>query len=268
MPQPRCRWCGAAPATSSYACSRSASIRSSRATRARRRQSRSSSRIRRPTTRSASKPRPRSPALAKQPAAAAAFKAFDAAKQKAGDDNAALKKARDAFKQGVAEYKGLDSAAKSYASFARTIQSHAARIEVAVRCKDDLACFAATLSLTPAAELANIAPYIADVASWPEEDKRDLVAAAIERGMLELAKRGATAAPFTDALLAAALSDVRLIRQSILLALPAIAPRPCDACEAGLDKALAAGEGKTALGDLQLETELVRNYFTWAGRKP
>jgi hypothetical protein len=32
-----------------------------------------------------------------------------------------------------------------------------------------------------------------------------------------------------------------------------------------LDEAIKAGEGKTSLGDLNLETVILRNYFRWAG---
>ncbi len=207
-------------------------------------------------------------AQARQPAAAAADKAYEAAKTKAGDDKAALRKAKDAHRGAVAEYKMLARAAEDYKSFARAIQSHAARIEVAARCKDDHACFAATLALTSAQELANLAPYVADIASWSDDDKRDLLATAIERAMLELGKLGPAATAETGALLAAAGSDAHLVRQSILLALPAIAPRPCEACVPALDQVIAAGAGKSALADLQLETEIERNYFVWAGRRP
>jgi signal transduction histidine kinase len=71
----------------------------------------------------------------------------------------------------------------------------------------------------------------------------------------------------TDTLLDAAKSDDRLIRQSILLALPKVAKIPCGNCEAKLDAAIKAGEGKTTLGDLNLETTMLRNYFAWAGGK-
>ena len=36
---------------------------------------------------------------------------------------------------------------------------------------------------------------------------------------------------------------------------------------AKLDAAIRAGEGKTTLGDLNLETTMLRNYFAWAGGK-
>ncbi|MFN0250124.1 MAG: hypothetical protein ACKV2T_24785 [Kofleriaceae bacterium] len=60
--------------------------------------------------------------------------------------------------------------------------------------------------------------------------------------------------------------EVRLIRQAVLLA--KIAKIPCATCEAQLDAATKAGEGKATLGDLNVETALLRNYFAWAGRTP
>jgi hypothetical protein len=92
-----------------------------------------------------------------------------------------------------------------------------------------------------------------------------LVEANIERAMLEIGKRGTKAAALTETLLDNAKSDNRLIRQSILLALPKIAAVPCASCEAKLQAALRAGEGKTTLGDLNLETTMMKNYFGWAG---
>ena len=56
-------------------------------------------------------------------------------------------------------------------------------------------------------------------------------------------------------------------RQSILLALPKIARVPCANCETKLQVAIKAGEGKTTLGDLNLETTMMKNYFSWAGGK-
>ena len=52
-----------------------------------------------------------------------------------------------------------------------------------------------------------------------------------------------------------------------MLALPKVAKVPCDTCEAKLDEAIKAGEGKSTLGDLNLETTMLRNYFAYAGGK-
>jgi hypothetical protein len=141
-------------------------------------------------------------------------------------------------------------------------QTHVARIAVALRCAGKAECFAATLTLTPDAAARNVETYIKDVGSWTPDEKLGLVEAEIERGMIELGKLGAAASAYTETLLDHASSDDRIIRQSILLALPKLAKRPCPSCIAKLDKALVAGEGKTTLGDLNLETTILRNYFS------
>jgi len=85
--------------------------------------------------------------------------------------------------------------------------------------------------------------------------------------MIELGKAGRKASSQTDLLLDSAKSDDRIIRQSVLLALPKIAAVPCANCEAKLAEAIRTGEGKTTLGDLNLETTMMKNYFAWAGGK-
>ena len=130
--------------------------------------------------------------------------------------------------------------------------------------KDELA---ATLKETGDEAAKNCAPYIKDIKDWTKDEKTGLLEGEVERAMLEIGKQGAKAAGLTDQLLDAAKSDDRLIRQSILLALPKIAKVPCDNCEKKLDAAIKAGEGKSTLGDLNLETTMLRNYFAWAGGK-
>lgn len=180
------------------------------------------------------------------------------------------KEAKKKHREAVAPFKQLDSMSKAYKGFARMFQTHVARIEIAIRCKQDLTCFGSTLALTPDVSprylAPHLAPYIKDIDTWTQEEVAGLVEATIERAMLEIGKRGAAASGWTDALLGAASSDVRLIRQSVLLALPKIAKIPCDLCEQKLGAAIKAGEGKTTLGDLNIETAMVRNYFSWAGR--
>jgi hypothetical protein len=146
-------------------------------------------------------------------------------------------------------------------------QTHIARIEVAIRCKDNLQCYADSLKLKPDDAAKFNKPYIKDIDQWTPDEKLGLVEGAVERSMLELGKRGQKASQFMDLLLDNAKSDNRLIRQSILLALPKIASTPCNSCEAKLDKAIKAGEGKTTIADLNLETTMLRNYFSWAGGK-
>ena len=42
---------------------------------------------------------------------------------------------------------------------------------------------------------------------------------------------------------------------------------PCKSCEEKLVAAIKAGEGKTTLGELNVETTILKNYFAWAGTK-
>ena len=195
---------------------------------------------------------------------AADIKAATAATKKIEDD---FKEQKKVYKTASAPFKNLENAAKAYKGYARMFQTHIARIEVGIRCKQDLTCLAATLKLKPAEAAKNNAKYIKDIKDWTDDEKKGLVEAGVERAMLDIGKQGAKAAALTDTLLDAAKSDVRLVRQSVLLALPKIAKIPCTNCEAKLDAAIRAGEGKTTLGDLNLETTMLRNYFSWAGGK-
>ena len=100
-----------------------------------------------------------------------------------------------------------DSAAKAYLRFARMFQIHIARIEVAVRCKTDLPCLAASLGAKPDEIVAANVRYIPGVEAWSADDQHDLVVAARERALLEIGKQGASASRLTDTLLDAAKSD-------------------------------------------------------------
>jgi len=185
----------------------------------------------------------------------------------AGGKDDDLKVAKKKHRDAIAPYKALDAAAKAYKGYARMFQTHIARIAVALRCKDELACYARTLALPPDDAAKQLASYIADLKDWTADEKVGLLEGTIERSMIELAKAGAKAESFTEALLDSAKSDDRIIRQSILLALPKIAKLPCSSCETKLDLALQAGAGKASLGDLQVETQMVRNYFVSARKK-
>ena len=192
------------------------------------------------------------------------IKAATAAAKKAEDD---FKVAKKTHKEKTAPFKALDGAAKAYKGYARMFQTHIARIEVALRCKNDMNCYVGTLKETGDDAAKNCTPYIKDIKEWTKDEKLGLLEGEVERAMLEIGKQGQKVTNLTDALLDGAKSDDRLIRQSILLALPKIAKVPCDNCEKKLDAAIKAGEGKSTLGDLNLETTMLRNYFAWAGGK-
>jgi len=207
------------------------------------------------------------------------IKAATAAAKKAEDE---FKVAKATHKTAVEPYKGADGAAKAYKGYARMFQTHIARIEIAIRCNvtvdnkgttrkatdaEMIACYAASLKLKPAEAAANVGKYIKDIKEWTKDEQLGLLEANIERAMLEIGKRGPAASGLTETLLDSATSDDRIVRQSILLALPKIAKVPCNDCETKLQAAIKAGEGKTTLGDLNLETTMMKNYFGWAGGK-
>ncbi|MGE5187079.1 MAG: hypothetical protein ACM31C_33745 [Acidobacteriota bacterium] len=191
-------------------------------------------------------------------------KAAIASAKKADDD---FKVAKKKHKEGTAQYKAYQRAADDLTGYARMFQTHVARIAVTLKCKKDMGCYVKTLAMTPDQAMADVKQWVPDTASWSKDEKFGLVEGEVERAMLELGKQGQAASQYADTLLDAAKSDDRLIRQSILLALPKIAKVPCNNCETKLDAAIKAGEGKSTLGDLNLETTMLRNYFAWAGGK-
>lgn len=194
-------------------------------------------------------------AVARDPSASVAdIKAATAAAKKAEDD---FKTAKKKHREQTAQYKALKNAANAYFGYARMFQVHVARIEIAERCKSDIACYAAALKATPDDAVAFVRKYLPEAAEFTGDDKRELVAAAVDRAMCELGKQGTAASGYTGALLDAAGNDHKLIREAVLLALPKIAAVPCAECETKLAAA--------AHGDDRVETEILRNYFHWAG---
>jgi hypothetical protein len=169
-----------------------------------------------------------------------------------GKVEAAYKEAVRKHKKAYAPFEVLDDAARTYNRSARSFQVNIARIEIAARCKQDAACFADSLRASPDDVAARNAPYLKDLAAWTPDDKRELANAAIDRAMLELGKQGAAAAPHTDALLHAVTTDYDDVRQAIVLALPHIAPLPCDTCVQRLHDAN------------DVDTVALRNYFVRA----
>jgi hypothetical protein len=138
---------------------------------------------------------------------------------------------------------------------------------------DEAACYAKALDAKPDEVAARVGKFVKTLASkseddkWSDNDKKGLVAAEIERAMLELGKMGSKAEGQTEALLDHAKTEDRITRQSVLLALPKLAKLPCQDCADKLDAAIKAGAGKSELGELNTETMVLRNYFVWAGKK-
>jgi hypothetical protein len=184
----------------------------------------------------------------------------------------AMQKARAAFQMAqlvhrrkLQPYKDLDMLATAYARLARDFQMHIARVELAIRCNEDLACFAASFRVTPDEAARHVQPYLEGVSGWSMEDKRELMAAAADRAALELGKRAPQAQEHLAAVIDQVATEHDALRQSILFALSKIAKLPCAACVEKLDLAVKAGEGKKALAALTRETALLRSYFVQAG---
>jgi hypothetical protein len=123
------------------------------------------------------------------------------------------------------------------------------RMSIAIECKDDPACY--VKSLPPA-----VKDFKAGTPALPRA----------ERALLELGKMGDKAAAQTDALLAAADVTERFVRQGILLALPRIAPLPCQKCADRLSEVIEKQADTTTLDFLTNETKIVQHYFLWAGK--
>jgi hypothetical protein len=123
------------------------------------------------------------------------------------------------------------------------------RIEIAVECKQDPACYAKALPPTTK-------DFRVGGPGLPRA----------ERALLELGKMGAGARGQTDALLAAADTTERFVRQGVLLALPRVAALPCPKCAERLDQIITKQADTTTLDFLTGETRIVYHYFLWAGK--
>jgi hypothetical protein len=190
------------------------------------------------------------------------------ATKKAEED---VKVAKKKHKEKVAPYRITEDAVKAYKMYSRLFETHIARIAIAIKCggeSDKNKCWANTLNMKTADAVALMKGYVKDVDTWTKDEQLGLLEGMVERGLLELGKSGPAAASYTEMLLDnVAKSENRLIRQSILLALPKIAKVPCNTCEAKLDAAIKSGEGKTTLQELNSETLMLRHFFSWAGGK-
>jgi HEAT repeats/PBS lyase HEAT-like repeat len=180
---------------------------------------------------------------------------------KTTETKTALDKVTKPYNEAKAAYDAVDAKAKNYKASQRVFETHLARIEIAARCKDDAACYGGTLKAKFDDIKPKLAPYINGLDAFTQDEKDELLAAQIERAMLELGKMGNKGVSQTDALLEAAKSTDRIVRQSVMLALPKIAGKSCKDCGVKLDAAIAAGENKTTLGNLNYETEVLRSYW-------
>jgi HEAT repeats len=181
-----------------------------------------------------------------------------------------FEKAKEPYTKARTAWKTLEDTSEAYRGYQRVFETHIARIEIAVYCDgkpDPLACRAGTLTQKGDEILERLKPYI-NTAGYTDADKKELVAAQIERGLLDLGKLGPKAASTLPALLDGVKSKDRLVRQSVLLALPKIADKSCKECATKLDAAIKAAQGDTTLADLNAETEVLRSYFSGSVEAP
>lgn len=182
--------------------------------------------------------------VSKDPADSAKLKA-EAAKWTSASKaaEAAMKKAADDEK-----YDELNTTKLEADGYAGALTEAAARIDVAIMCKDDPTCLARTVEAK-------------DVV----EGKPGLPKA--ERALLELSRMGAdpakhaAVAPAKPILLKNADSSVGIVREMILLALPHVVTMPCPDCADRLDTIMKAQAQKTTLDRLTGETRILYHYF-------
>jgi len=172
-------------------------------------------------------------------------------------------------------WKALEDKSKAYTGYQRLFETHVARVEIGIHCQEDPACYAATLYEPDKwqdkwTEVAGrLKAYIKGLDKYGDDEKKEVLAAQIERAMIELGKMGARAHDAaTDALLKAAKSDDRIVRQSVLLALPKVAGKDCKECGPRLDEVITASQGKDALRELTFETEVLRAFWGDAPEAP
>jgi hypothetical protein len=236
----------------------------------------------------AAKKRAEGPAKTAMEAADAALAAArtEAAAAKRGTDDAALTRSVDAYARATAKRDAAHGAWWKHELARREAFVHvreavlgAARLDVVLRCAHEGAaprtCYTATLATAadPLAAGKAVAERLvdaghvpaADLRGWESIDLIDLGTAPIERAMIELGKLGPTAIEQLPDLLAAATIENRLAHQAVLWALPLVAAPPCPDCATQLDVALRTLAGRVPASELAYETELLRNYFRWAG---
>lgn len=160
-------------------------------------------------------------------------------------------------------WKTLEDTSEAYRGFQRVFETHIARIEIAIHCGGDTACLAKSLEQKPEDVFTRLKEYI-NPANYTEDDKKELMVAEVERGLLDVGKKGPAAKDTIPVLLEGVKSKDRLIRQSVLLALPKVADKNCQECVTKLDEAIKAAQGDTTLTDLNVETEVLRSYFSGA----
>jgi hypothetical protein len=148
----------------------------------------------------------------------------------------------------------------------RTAQSNLARAQAGALCGADASCYISLVQRDPEQLLEPLGAHIPDLAEWPAEARLALAQAVRERALLELGKLGAGARPVLPALMEPSSSPGRALRKRALQAIVRIAELPCDQCVARLGQIIETERDDATHSWMVVETEIVRDYFSWAGR--
>ncbi len=149
----------------------------------------------------------------------------------------------------------------------RTAEQNMARVLVGIQCKGKPKCYIDFVNKKPAELAKALAKDIPDAKDWDPDAQKVLWAAAVERSLLEIYKLGPKAKPVLPDLLRLLPSTERWVREGVLLALPQVAPLPCEECTTAMEAVIREQSSQTTLNALTAETRVAANWFSWAGTK-
>lgn len=188
-------------------------------------------------------------------------KELEALTAKAAKVQKAFVDARQKHREKIVPFRNAEAAAAAYLGYARMFQTHGARIDAVLRCKDDDKCYAGLLSLDASTAAQQLATYVPDAPKWTAAEQAAIVDAYVDRAMIELAKHRPAAPDVVEALLAKVGSSSKSIRDSVMLALPKVAPAPCPKCVAAFDAVLSTTGANPDLAAAEADLRVLRNYY-------
>lgn len=141
-----------------------------------------------------------------------------------------------------------------------------ARAHAGAACESDPACYIKLVTAETDQLAKALRTHVPTLDKWAAEHRQTMADATRERALRELAKLGAQARPVFDQLLQISDSGNRELRRAALHALTRVAELPCDACGIRLDEIIAKDREDAARTNLVVETQIIRDFFSWAGR--
>lgn len=141
-----------------------------------------------------------------------------------------------------------------------------ARAHAGAACKVDPKCYVELVAADTDELAKDLRAHVPTIDKWDKEHRQTMADATRARALLELAKLGAQARSVIDRLLALTDTANGDLRRAALDAMARVAELPCDACGERLDAIIAADREDSARTGLVVDTQIVRDYFAWAGR--